>query len=181
MISVYSKKTEIELSQRKIEVIEKYNKIIQYGRINPVWFIENVFKVELLDYQKWVIMNSWTTEKAIWVCSRNTGKTFMGSLYIMAKNLLFPSFETWLMSLTAGQAQGLFKKMEDIAKHNIASLVGSSDVFKNEVIKSQANTDGFLHGQTSYKCELYNGSAITSLVGKPETIVGKRSNLNAYD
>lgn len=104
MISVYTKKTELELSQRRIELLDKYNKVVQYGRINPAWFIENIFKVELLDYQKWMIMNSWTAEKIVWVCSRNTGKTFVGSLFIMAKNLLFPSFETWLMSLTAAQS-----------------------------------------------------------------------------
>ena len=181
MLSVYMKRTEVELSARRLEVLEKYNKIIQYGRMNPVWFIENIFKIELLDYQSWVIMNSWATTKAAWVMSRNAGKSILAGLYMMARALLFPSQEIWIMSLTASQAQDTFTKMEKIAKHNIASIVGSSDVFVNEVIKQQTNSDGFVHDKQSFRTQLFNGSKITSLIGKPENIVGKRSNLNVYD
>ena len=60
MISVYKNSTEIEVTTRRAEIFEKYNKVIQYGTRNPVWFIEEIFKVPLLDYQKYIIMNSWT-------------------------------------------------------------------------------------------------------------------------
>ena len=60
MISVYKNSTEIEVTTRRAEIFEKYNKVIQYGRRNPVWFIEEISKVPLLDYQKYIIMNSWT-------------------------------------------------------------------------------------------------------------------------
>ena len=60
MISVYKNSTEIEVTTRRAEIFEKYNKVIQYGRRNPAWFIEESFKVPLLDYQKYIIMNSWT-------------------------------------------------------------------------------------------------------------------------
>ena len=181
MLSVYLKRTEVELSTRRLEVLEKYNKIIQYGRMNPVWFIENIFKVELLDYQSWVIMNSWATTKSAWVMSRNAGKSILAGLYMMAKSVLFPNFNTWIMSLTATQAQDTFTKLEKIAKHQIASIVGSSDVFINEVVRQQANSDGFIHDKQSYRTQLFNGSTITSLVGRPENVVGKRSHLNVYD
>ena len=181
MLSVYTKRTEVELSTRRLEVLEKYNKIIQYGRMNPAWFIENIFKVELLDYQTWVIMSSWPTTKSAWVMSRNAGKSILAGLYMMARSLLFPNSIIWIMSLTSAQAQDTFTKMEKIAKHNISSIVGSSDVFLNEVVKQQSNTDGWVHDKQSFRTKLFNGSTITSLIGKPENIVGKRSSLNVYD
>lgn len=181
MISVYTRKTQIELSTRRLEALEKYNKIIAYGRKNPVWFIETILGCQLLDYQKYMIMGAWNAEKVVFLCSRNSGKTFTGALYTMARNILFPSFETWMMSFTAAQSQGLFMKMENIAKGNIASLVGTNTVFWNETVKSQSNSDGFTHDKQSFRTVLFNGSTITSLVGRPESVVGKRSNLNIYD
>lgn len=181
MISVYSKKTEIELNIRRLESIEKYNRIIQWGRANPVQFIDLVFKITLIDYQKYVFLNTWTTEHAAWVCSRNGGKTFLLAVYTMARNLLFPSFMTYIMSYTGFQSRETFMKIENIVKKNIASLVGSSDVFANETVKNNSNKDGFTHGSSNYEVELYNGSKITSLVGKAVNIVGMRSNLNVYD
>lgn len=181
MISVYARKTETELNMRRLEAIEKYKKLINWGRQNPTRFIELVFKIQLIDYQKWVILNTWTAEQAVWVCSRNAGKSFLGAIYMMAKNLLFPKFETYIMSNTGFQAKDTFTKLENIVKKNIASLMGSSDVFLNEIVKNNANADGFVHGGSMYQLELYNGSKITSLVGKAENVVGHRSNLNFYD
>lgn len=72
-------------------------------------------------------------------------------------------------------------KLENIAKKNISSVIGSSDVFVNEVTKNTANTDGFLHDKTSCQVSLFSGSSIISLSGDAKSIVGKRSALNFYD
>lgn len=181
MISVYNRKTDIEINMRRLETIEKYNKLIQWGRRHPTRFIEKVFQIQLIDYQKWIIMNTWVSEKAVWVCSRNAGKSFLLAIYIMTRAVLFPNYATYIMSNTGGQAQDTFMKIENIVKHNIASLIDTSDVFFGELLKSNANSDGFIHGSSQYECELYNGSTITSLVGKAANIVGKRSQLNIYD
>lgn len=182
MISVYANKTAIEANPRRIELMEKYNKLIQWGRANPTRFIELVFKIELIDYQKWMILNTWTAEKAVWVCSRNAGKSFLLAVYIQARSILFAKHKTYLMGPTSRQSGELFQKLEDIALHNIASLLGTSDVFWNELVKSNSNTDGFTHGSSGCECSLYNGSTITSLVGgSGKTVVSFRSNLNVYD
>lgn len=181
MISVYNRKTNINISTRRIELLRKYNEIIRHGREDPVWFIETILQVPLLDYQKWMIMSAWTKQTVVFLCSRNTGKSFIVSLYIMTRAILFPSQKIWIMSGTASQAQDTFKKMEDIAKHNISSLKNDSDVFQNELSRAQANSDGWLHGKDCYSCKLYNGSEITTLVGKAESVIGKRSNLSVYD
>lgn len=182
MISVYTKQTEIELTTRRLEQMEKYNKIIQFGRQNPVWFCENILKIELLDFQKMVIMNSWNARTVCWVCSRNAGKTFLGAIYIMMRAMLLPYSQIYLLNISARQSQDTFLKMEHIAKKQIGSLVGSSDVFYNELSKnSSGGSDGFLHRDQTYTCTLYNGSTVTSLVGVAKNILGKRSNLNLYD
>lgn len=181
MISVYNKETEINLGPRKIELLDKYCVIVERGRKDPVWFIENFLGVQLTDYQKWIINSSWTKKTVCLLCSRNTGKSFIVSLYIMARAILFPSSKIYIMSNTLKQAQDTFKKMEDIAKHNIPSIKGGNNIFANEVVRSQANTDGFLHDKQGYSTELYNGSTIVTLVGKAESVVGKRSNLSVYD
>lgn len=181
MISVYNNKMAIEANPRRIEAMDKYNRLIQYGRKYPTRFIEQVFRIQLIDYQKWLILNTWTSEKAVWVCSRNAGKSFLIGIYTMARALLFPKFAVYIMSNTSSQSADTFLKIENIAKHNIASLLDTSDVFLGEIVKSNSNSDGFVHGGSSYECELYNGSTIISLVGKASNIVGKRSALNIYD
>lgn len=181
MISVYSRQTEIEVTNRRLEQMARYNKIIQYGRQNPVWFVENIFKVTLLDFQRYIFMGAWPADTVVLVCSRNSGKTFWAALYMMTRALLFPYYQINLLNVSARQSQDTFLKMENIAKKQIASLVGSSDVFYNEVVRATTGGDGFLHREQSYFCQLYNGSTITSLVGVAKNIVGKRSNLNIYD
>lgn len=181
MISVYHKKTSIDLGPRKIELLKKYKWIVNRGRKDPVWFIEKFLDVQLTDFQRWIIASSWTKQTVCWVCSRNTGKSFLAALYMMARAILFPSSKIWIMSYTANQAQDTFTKIEDIAKHNVSSVSNENCIFMNEVVKSQANSDGFTHDKQNYRTVLFNGSTITTLVGKGESVVGKRSNLSVFD
>ena len=181
MISVYTRKTEIELSTRRLEAMERYNNLISWGRKNPAKFIETVFGVQLLDYQKYIVMSTWTANRACWVFSRNAGKSFLGGMYIMAKSLLFPSMHTYILAPSGAQSQDTFMKIENLVKKNVSSIVGSTDVFMNELVKVPGSGDGFSHDAQSYSFKLYNGSTVETLVGTPKTILGKRSNLNFYD
>lgn len=181
MISVYNQETELNLGPRKIELLDKYIDVVNRGRKDPVWFIQHFLGVKLTDFQKWIVNSSWTKQTVCLVCSRNTGKSFIASLYIMARAILFPGSKIYIMSGTLKQAQDTFTKMEDIAKHNINSVKGGQCIFANEVVKNQSDTDGFLHDKQGYNTSLYNGSTITTLVGKAESVVGKRSNLSVYD
>ena len=61
MISLYSRKTETDLTIRKKESMDKYVDLIQWGRRNPVLFAEKIFGVEFMDYQRYVFMMSWNT------------------------------------------------------------------------------------------------------------------------
>ena len=180
MISVFTHKTELEVSQRKLEQMEKYNKIITYGRANLNWFCNHILKLNLTDYQVWIIMNTLTAQRACWVCSRGTGKSFLIGVYMMCRSLLFPNSKIYIAAPTSRQAKETFAKMEDIAKKRISSITGSSDVFVSEVTRAQANTDGFHKDSEQFYCSLFNGSQITSLVGVAKNVVGLRGSI-IYD
>ena len=169
------------MSQRKIDGYLKLAEMIQWGRLYPLRFIELMFGIELLDYQKYVLMESWTTPFCVWCMGRNAGKTTLGSPFIMAKSLLIPNFNSYILAGVGSQSQEMFMKIENIAKNNIASFTGLTDIFLNETVKSTANTDGFTHNPASFKYSLYNGSTTHSLNGAVDSNRSKRSNLNFYD
>jgi hypothetical protein len=126
-------------------------------------------------------MMSWVTPFNVWCQSRGSGKTTMLAPFIMAKTNLIPNFQTYIMSGVGSQAQEAFLKIEKIAKREIASFTGLTDIFYNETVKSAANTDGFTHNPASFQYKLYNGSALNSLNGAFDNNRSKRSNLNVYD
>ena len=180
MIGVYNNNPEISLTPRRQETIEKYNKIIQYGRRNPVWFIENILKIPLMDYQKYVIMGTWTAEEAVWLMGRGSGQSFLGGVYITARSLLYPNHRTYIMTGTADMSKETFSNIENIALKQVATLKNPSDVLINEVVKSSTN-NGFTHDKQSHRCKFYNGSFVASLIGDEKQIVGKRCEVAYYD
>lgn len=181
MISVYNNLTELNVNSRRLETMEKYNKIIAWGRKHPLKFIETILGVDLLDFQKYIIGNTWTAEKAVWLCSRNAGKSFLIAVYSAARCMLFPNVATYIMSNSARQSGDTHRKIEALAKKNIPSAKRITGVFYNEIVKNNSNTDGFVHSAQGNRCELYNGSFVESLVSDPNTVRGKRGVLNIYD
>lgn len=169
------------LSQRKLDGYLKLAEIVQWGRKNPVKFIERFMGLELLDYQKYVLMESWNTPYVLWCMGRSSGKTTLGSPFIMAKSLLIPNFQAYILAGVGSQSQEMFMKIEKIAKREIASFTGLTDVFYNETVKSASNTDGFTHNPSSFQYKLYNNSVVNSLNGSFDNNRSKRSNLNFYD
>lgn len=173
--------TRENLSQRKLEGYLKWAKIIQWGRQQPVKFAEQFLGVEFMDYQRYAFMNSWDKQFVLWLMTRNGGKSTLSAPFAMTKMMLFPNFESYILSVTSAQSQDTFMKMEKIAKKQIESFTGLTDIFYNEIVKSASNTDGFTHSPQGFKYELFNGSKITSLSGQENNIRGKRSGLNLYD
>lgn len=110
-----------------------------------------------------------------------THNSYLSAPFIMAKSILIPNFHAYIMSVTGGQSQETFGKMEDLALGQIASVTGTTQVFLNEILKKDAGQSGFVHDKNSHYCTLYNGSSINTLNSKAENIVGIRSNLNFYD
>jgi len=123
------KPTKKQMSQKKLEGYVKLAKIIQWGRKNPVKFVDRFLGILLLDYQKYVFMNSWTVPFAVWCQCRSSGKSTLGSPFIMTKSILIPNFQGYLLAGDGSQSKELFQKIEKIAKKEISSFTGLTDVF----------------------------------------------------
>lgn len=170
-----------ELSRRKRENYERYCKVLNWGRRDPISFTSRFIGIELLDIQKYAIYNSWTRDFILWLMSRNAGKTTLLAIYPMIRSMLIPFHATYFIGNTGEQAKESFKKMEKIAKHEIESFVGSTDIFLNELKINGANSDGFIHNPASFTTELFNGSSIHTLNSNIINIKGRRANLVCYD
>lgn len=125
-----------------------------------------------------------SNDTGLFLCGNNytiTHNSYLSAPYMMARSILIPNHHTYIMCPAGNQAQETFGKLEDLAKGNIQSITGATKVFWNELVKSTNGSDGFIHDKTSYHCELYNGSSISTLNSVAKNIVGIRSNLNFYD
>lgn len=163
--------------QEKIDLSE----FLQWGRRNPSRFIEEVFNVQLMDYQRYLIDNSWNKPFVVWAMSRNGGKSVLAALFIMAKMLLIPGFKAYILAGVGSQSIELFTKMEQFAMKNITSFTNLNDIFQSNVVKSQANSTGWVHNPASYTVRTYGGSQVFTLNGAFDNNRSKRSNLNVYD
>ena len=163
--------------REKVDLAE----FLQWGRRNPSRFIEEVFNVQLMDYQRYLIDSSWSKPFVVWAMSRNGGKSLLASLFIMAKMLLIPGFKAYVLAAVGSQSIELFTKMEQFAMKNISSFTNLNDIFQSNVVKSQANSTGWVHNPASYTVRTYGGSQCFTLNGAFDNNRSKRSNLNVYD
>lgn len=180
-LTIINKPSDKEISQRKMETYERYSQIINWGRAYPIEFSSRFMGIELLDMQKYTIYNSWFADFVLWLKSRNAGKTTEGSIYTMLRSLLIPFHTTYFLGNSGDQAKETYKKIEKIAKREIDSFVGCTDVFMNELVKNGATSDGFVHNPSSFTFKLFNGSEVNTLNSDITNIKGKRANLVFFD
>ena len=178
---IYVKPTEREISQRKLESYQKLAEIKQWGLRYPTKFLSEFVCVDLLDSQEYTFMMSWTRPYVLWLESRNAGKTTKLALYAMLRGLLHNNYRIYICSGTADQSQETFRKIEDIAMKNIESMTGLTDVFRNEVEISQANSSGFVHNPMGFTYKLYNGSFVKTLNSNINAKRGKRAEAVYFD
>ena len=177
----FVKPNNYDTTNRQLEEHKKYTEFINWGRRNPILFSEEVFGIEFLDYQKYIFMMSWDTPYVCWCMSRNGGKSILGAVFIMTKTLLIPNHTSYILCGVGSQSIEMFTKIEMLSMRAISSFKSLTDVFSNEVVKSQANTNGFVHNPASYRFNLYNNSKVFTLNGAFDNNRSKRSNLNFYD
>lgn len=173
MINILFNDFSYEILPKQKEMFDKYCQIIQWGRRNPIRFMEQFLGLELTDHQKYILLSSWTPSTVVWLMSRSSGKSFMSAPLLMTRGLLLPNTNAYIMAPSGGQAQETFSKMEDLAKGNIASVLGVTQVFFEETMRQNAGTDPFVHDKNSYHVSLYNGSTINTLNSVAKNIVGK--------
>lgn len=155
--------TDKEFSQRKLEEYEKLEKIINIGRKDPIWFMEEFYGIQLIDYQKWFFMESWYRPYVLWLCSRRAGKTTTASCFLMTKMMLIPNYKVYISANSQNQSSEVFSMLEDIALQRVTTFATCTDFFSEEVVRTQNNHTGFTNGTNGRKFTLYNNSSIKTL------------------
>ena len=173
-MEIYIPMSDKELSNRKIEEYGKMSKIIQWGRQNPVRFCNLFFGIQLIDYQSYCFMKTWTAQYALWAECRGAGKDTLAAAYYMTRLSLIPDYRVYISSNTYAQSVESFSKLRDIALKRIPSFKSATDIFAREVDKNGSNSEtGFLQAPTC-KFRLYNNSQMEALSSNLEAIRGKR-------
>lgn len=161
---LYKNPNTYNMTTRMRDQYHHWSEFIQWGRRNPVLFAEQIFGVEFMDYQRYVFMMSWNTPYVVWCCSRGSGKSILGSIFIMTKTLLIPNHTTYILCGVGSQSIELFTKIEKFVYNQIPSFQTLTDVFQGEIIKGN-NGNGFVHNPSSYKFSTYNNSQVFTLNG----------------
>lgn len=159
-------------------------KTIEFWRRNPVIAAEDLLGIYLSDAQAWVLEASWNTEKAIWSCSRNWGKSFVIAVYCILRALLYPNQNIYIISSVGNQAKETFSKIEEIVLRQgrtSESIPDLKDIVMGETTANAKSPTGFKHDPSSYSVSFHNGSKIMTLNSKPDNVRGRRSNLLVYD
>lgn len=169
--------TEKEFSLRKLEEYTRFEKIINWGRKDPVRFAEEFYGIKLIDYQKWCFVQSFTKPFVLWLCSRGTGKTTLAAVYFQTKMVLIPNYKVFVSTNSLAQSIDCFKKIEDLALQRIPSFKTVTDIFAEEVYKSANSETGFLHNSSGYSFKLYNDSELLTLSTNLNALRGKRGSV----
>ena len=179
--TIFVKPTEEIISQRKLEGMQKLAEIKQWGLRNPTKFMERFIGVDLLDVQNYTFMNSWDKMYALWLCTRNYGKSTLLALYYMTRGMLLNNCRCYICAGTSDQSIETFEKIVSIAKNEIESFTGLTDVFRNEVVINMTNNDGFIRNPAGFTYRLYNGSFVKTLNSNVNAKRGKRAEAVCFD
>jgi hypothetical protein len=179
--TIFVKPTEEIISQRKMEGMQKLSEIKQWGLRNPTKFMERFIGVDLLDVQTYTFMNSWDKMYALWLCTRNYGKSTLLALYYMTRGMLLNNCRCYICAGTSDQSIETFEKIVSISKNEIESFTGLTDVFRNEVVINMTNNDGFIRNPAGFTYRLYNGSFVKTLNSNVNAKRGKRAEAVCFD
>ena len=177
-MEIITRLTDKEFSQKKLEEYAQWEKIVQYGRQNVIWFMQWAFGIELMDYQKWIFMNSWYRPFCLWNLCRGGGKTLEAGCLHMSKMLLIPNWKVYIASNSLAQSIECYKKIEDLALNRLPSFRSLTDIFAEEVYRSPNSETGFIHDPKGYSFRLFNDSELITLSSNITTNRGKRGSVH---
>jgi len=157
------------------------SKTIKFWRENPVIACRQILGIQLLDYQAWILTNTWVAKDSVWVLTRNGGKTSLAGIIILLVAILFPEQQIFLISKSGKQSKLLFLACEKIALNKISDYGDLPDTFAQEIQRMNDALTGFSHSPGGFEVTMLNGSKIVSLNGIPDNNRGERSTLTVYD
>lgn len=155
--------TEKEMSRQKKERLISW---ITFYRNNPSFFIEHYMEVKLFPYQRfWVNLISRSTQ-FVGIASRASAKSWLISVYCIARCILYPGTTIALSSSTKAQA-GL------IISEKCVSL-------RDEHPNIERETSGIVTNQNKWEMTFHNGSKINVVISG-EGGRGHRSNVTVLE
>lgn len=161
---IFVKPITYPMSSRKIEALQQIAYMQKYFQCNPIRLIDLFFNIELLDSQALAIQRSWFCPNVLIVATRGWGKSTVIDLEVMAKDLCFCNYWTYIASGSGSQAEQTFTTLERLANDNIDTFSGSTGyIFKNEIEIKNAAGDGFSHSSNGFTYSTYNGSMTQTL------------------
>ena len=110
-----------------------------------------------------------------------THNSIVASLFTMDKMMLIPNFKAYILAGVGSQSIEMFLKMEAFALKNISSFTNLNDIFQSNVVKSQANSNGWIHNPASYTVRTYGGSQCFTLNGAFDNNRSNKLFKNHYD
>ena len=93
------------MSERKRKICELDAESIAYYRRNPCIACEDLLGIKLIDSQKYILQASWNKPHVLWCCSRNFGKSFVGSVFILLKAILYENQGIYIVSSVGDQSK----------------------------------------------------------------------------
>lgn len=172
------------IAESKRRLYEKDAETIAYFRRNPCIACEELLGIKLIDCQKYILQESWNATHALWCCSRNFGKSFLGAVLMILKAILYENQAIYIISSVGDQAKETFTKIEEIVTgqgKTSASIKSLKDIAAKETEKSPTNKTGFSHNPASYHVKFYNGSEIFTLNSSPDSNRSRRATLCFFD
>lgn len=157
---------------------------IAFYRRNPVIAARDLLGIQLFDAQAYMLEQSWNASHVLWACSRNFGKSFVGSVFILLKAMLYENQAIYIVSSVGDQSKETFNKIEEIVTRvgkTAASIRSLQDIAEKETKKSATNKSGFSHNPAGYVVEFYNGSSINTLNSNPDSNRSRRATLVFFD
>ena len=162
-----------EFSQKKLEEYSNFAKIINYGRRNPIWFVEYMYGIQLIDYQAYCFSMSWFRPYVLWLCSRRAGKTTTAAVFEQTKMVLIPNYKVYISTNSAKQSMEIFKMIEDIALQRVPSFATCTDIFAQELERNGTSKTGFIHDPAGHNFRLFNNSELMTLSTNINALRGK--------
>lgn len=155
--------------------------MLRYWRRNPIEASKDILGIPLIDSQKLILQNSWNTPYVCWCCSRNYGKSFLGSILMILKSLLYPNQKIFIVSSVGSQSKNTFKKIEDIAMDRIDSAKSLKNIFRKEVVTNHVSKNGFSKDPAGHKFSTFNDSFLQTLNGIPDNLRSNRATMVFFD
>jgi hypothetical protein len=165
----------LTLNQKRL--YDANSDILQFFRRNPVIACEELLGIKLYDQQAWLLQETWVSEHALWLLSRNGSKTVMGGIYLKLRTLLFEEQEFWIVSKTGKQARRLFNYIEDLTLNKMSEFASLKDIYYNEMYRPNDSLTGFSHDPSGFTYTLLNNSKVTTLNGISENNRGGRGSV----